>query len=321
MTTAGHQARRSDPAHVLPLDLPPEFRQYDTQVSGIGAGQPGKVGLIELEAARRGGVTRIVHRFQQVPLHLFQPIYLDPARPDMPFMILLQQGGGLLQGDRYRIDITAREEAAIHVTSQSATKLYKCEENFTTQLVTIQAGPGSLVEYLPDITIPYRHARFFQRLDLQIDPEGTVIVGEVLAPGRVAHGGERHAYDIFFAQTRAWSPDGELLADDLVRLQPGEQALKGLALLGPYDAFGMLSVFSRRRPAVEVIAAMREALAGDAKVAQQTLVGVSELPNECGVAVRILGRTSTVVARARTVAWSAARMVLVGAPAPDLRKA
>jgi urease accessory protein len=44
------------------------------------------------------------------------------------------------------------------------------------------------------------------------------------------------------------------------------------------------------------------------------------LPNGCGVSARILGPTSKTVRAALTHAWNTARLVLLGAPAPDLRK-
>lgn len=314
------RAQRDDPAHVLPADLPREFRQYDGRVTMLGAGEPGKVGLIELEVARHDDVSRVVHRYQRAPLQFFQPIYLDPARRDMPFIVLLQQGGGMLQGDRYRLDITCHENAAIHVTTQSATKLYKCEENYITQIVNVTAAAGSVVEYLPDITIPYQHSRFFQRMNLHLDPEATVIVGEVLTAGRVAYG-ERHRYDIFANQTNAYALDGRLLAADTIKLQPADGSTANPALLGAHDAFGFVTIFSRRCPPAQLTALLREALAADAKAASRTIVGVSELPNGCGVAVRILGPTGAAVEHARTVAWNAARIALLGAPAPDLRKA
>jgi urease accessory protein len=318
--TSAQQVLRDDPAHVLPEDLPREFRQFDTPVTMIGAGAPGKVGLVELEVARRGEMSRIVHRYQRAPLQFFQPMYLDPVRPDIPFIVLLQQGGGMLQGDRYRLDITCQEGAAVHVTSQSATKLYKCDDNFITQIVTIKADADSVVEYLPDVTIPYRNSRYFQRLDLHMDPDATVIVGEVLTAGRIAYG-ERHAYDIYASQTNAYARDGRLLAVDTVKLQPPRGPMEAPALFGPYDAFGMLSVFSRKLPPAQLTGLIREALAADARVASKTIAGVSELPNACGVSVRIVGMSGAVVEHARTVAWSTARIALLNAPAPDLRKA
>ena len=311
---------RDNPSHALPHDLPIDFRQFDTPVKVIREGGPGKIGLIELEVERFDDVSRIVRRYHRAPLQFFQPMYIDTALPGMPFIMVLQQGGGMLQGDRYRLDISCGEGAAIHVTSQSATKLYKCDDNFITQIVTITAGKDSVVEYLPDMTIPYRNSRFFQRLDLHIDPEATVIVGEVLTAGRIAMG-ERHDYDIYFAQTNAYAPDGRLLAVDTVKLQPPAGSVESPALFGPYDAFGVLSVFSRKLPLPQLTRVVREALAADTVVARKAIAGVSELPNASGISVRILGTSGAVAEHARRVAWSAARQALLNVPAPDLRKA
>ena len=50
------------------------------------------------------------------------------------------------------------------------------------------------------------------------------------------------------------------------------------------------------------------------------LAGVSELPNGCGVSVRLLGRTSKTVRAALTTSWQAVRLALLDAPTPNLRK-
>lgn len=308
---------RDDPARLLPVDLPREFRAFAGEaVSTLGAGAPGKVGLIELEFAVAHGKTRMVNHYYRSPLQFFQPMYYDPARPDMPTIIFMQNGGGMLQGDRYRIDITCREGAAAHVTTQSAGKLYKCEQNYISQIVDITAEAGSLIEFLPDYTIPYRHSRFFQRTSLHLHPTATAILGDVLTPGRTAHG-EYHEYDIYLAQMDAFDLDGNLQVADTIKLQPTRFSPRNPALLGRYDAFGVLYVFTRRQPIGNLVSVLRSALAG----VPRTVSGVSELPNGAGVSVRIVGDTGTVVERARLVAWNAARQALFGVPAPDMRKA
>lgn len=50
------------------------------------------------------------------------------------------------------------------------------------------------------------------------------------------------------------------------------------------------------------------------------LAGVSELPSECGVAVRMLGSSAPEVRAIFHLAWNEARLLLIGVPAPDLRK-
>ena len=50
------------------------------------------------------------------------------------------------------------------------------------------------------------------------------------------------------------------------------------------------------------------------------LVGATELPNECGATMRVLGNNSEQVRRRARQAWDGVRRVLVGCGAPDLRK-
>jgi urease accessory protein len=307
---------RDDPARLVPVPLPRELAAFEPALPTAGSARHGKVGLMELAFERQGKRTRMVHHYYRSPLQMFQPMYYDPHRPDLPIIVVLQNGGGMLQGDRYRIDIECGRDAAAHITTQSAGKLYKCDENFIVQVIELVAHENSLIEFLPDMTIPYRDSRFFQYVKVRVDPSATVILGDVLAPGRTAYG-EHHDYQIFHSLLEAFDPDGNLLVSDRIALQPGRFATTSPAILGEFDALGVLYVFSRQHPLSQLATAVRDALEDD----PHTLSGVSELPNGAGISVRILGSSAHFVERARTTAWNAARLELLGVPAPNLRKA
>lgn len=317
MTDTNNSLTRDDPRYFLPVPVPREFAQYDTVVYGAGAGGHGKRGLMDLEFERRGERTVRSRYSYHPPLQMFQPIYLDPHRPDMPFAMLLQNGGGMLQGDRYRIDIHCKPGAAAHITTQSHGKLYKCEENFVTQFVGITAEAGSFLEFLPDTMIPYRDARFFQHMAIRVEPSATVIVGDILAPGRTAHNDEQHQYALFLSQLEVTDLHGKLLVADTIKLEPSRCSPKSPAVLGEMDAVGVLYIFTRKIPGAALVHALRNALDEH----ESTISGVSTLPNDAGASVRILGVSAYAVERARTIAWDAARRMLFGVPAPNLRKA
>jgi urease accessory protein len=142
-----------------------------------------------------------------------------------------------------------------------------------------------------------------------------VIVGEMLLPGRVARG-ELHAYELYRAETEARRPDGTLLFVDLLRLSPTEgEGVQSPGLLGGSDVVATLYAVSERQPADELVELVRASLADS-----DVLAGVSELPNGCGVSVRLLGRTSKTVRAALTTSWQAVRLALLDAPTPNLRK-
>jgi urease accessory protein len=65
--------------------------------------------------------------------------------------------------------------------------------------------------------MPFRGSRFYQRTVLNVDPSATVIIGEILLPGRVARG-ERHAYSFYYTDFEASSPAGALLFADRLKL-------------------------------------------------------------------------------------------------------
>src|SRR5262245_19998276 len=298
------------------VELPDEFAAFDQPVEGVlPVGAPGKVGVLELSLARCGDTTRIVRQYQRAPLHVYRPIYLDENLPGMAFLFVQQFGDGYVDGDRCRIDLDCGPGSAVHVTTQAATNLYRSRRNFAAQLVNLAVGPGAVLEYLPDAVVPFRGARFLQRTRLTVDVNSTAIVGDVLLPGRVARG-EVHAYDLYRADTEACRPDGTLLFADVLRLRPAEgTGPRSIGLLGGSDVVATLSVVKQRAPAADLVDVLRHAPAG-----RDVLAGVSELPNGCGVSARFLGPTSRTVRRALTDAWNAARLVLLGAPAPDRRK-
>jgi urease accessory protein len=296
--------------------LPAEFIALDRPIdSGLPVGSPGKVGVLELALARRHGTTSVERQYQRAPLHTYRPIHLDANVPEMAFVFVQQFGDGFVDGDRCRIEIDCREDAAVHVTTQTATNLYRSEQNFASQLVELRADRGAILEYLPDAVVPFRGSRFFQRTHVTVDPDSIVILAEVLLPGRVARG-EIHAYDVYWSETEARRPDGTLLFADTLRLSPKEGGGPGsLALLGGSDVVATLHVVTERTSAAELVEQLRQTLAG-----ADVLAGVSELPNACGASVRLLGSTSRLVRAALWNAWNAARLAVLGAPAPDLRK-
>ncbi|MFY4722715.1 urease accessory protein UreD [Streptomyces sp. LaBMicrA B280] len=312
MTTA---PARLDPAHYEPPRTPARLLDLTGTADTLAAGRPGKVGLLELRYARVGDRTELVDRYQKSPLQIMRPLYVDPLRPDMPVTYLMSTGGGIVQADRNRVDIDCGPGTAVHLTTQAATKLHRMEFDHATQVFNLTAGEGSYVEYLPDPLIPYRDARFYQRTHVSVHPTATVLLGEVIAAGRLARG-ERHAYRMLFSDLEITRDDGELMAVDTVRLDPGEPgSVTGPAVFAGYDLMATLYVVSPLAPATEIADALHEALS-----ATGLDFGVSALPDDCGAWARILGSDPPALTRATHTAWDAVRRLLIGAPAPDLRK-
>jgi urease accessory protein len=299
------------------VELPDILSAFDEPLRGaLGVGAAGKVGVLELRLVAADSVTRIDRHYQRAPLHVFRAIHLDPCRPDMAFVFVQQSGDGFVQGDRCRVDITCAPDATAHVTTQAATKVFATRQNIATQVVNLDVAAGAVLEYLPDPMVPCRGSRFFQRINVTADERATVIFGETLLPGRVAHA-ERHDYELYWSDLEVRRPAGSLLFADRLRIAPrhGENPTS-IGLCGRHEVVASLYVVTARVAAAELVTTMRAALARSTGI----IGGVSELPNECGVVCRVLGPSSSIVQHALTRAWSDVRRVLLGAPAPNLRK-
>jgi urease accessory protein len=309
--------RCRDLAWCSPANLPNEILAFDTCLEGgLPVGTPGKLGALDLTLSTDGHRTRLERHYQRAPLYIYRPLYLDPAQPDMAFIFLQQSGDGLVQGDRNRIDISCRPGSATHITTQAATKIFAARQNFTSQIINLRADESTILEYLPDPAVPFRASRFFQRTRLTAHPESTVIMGDTVLPGRVARG-EKHLYDFYWAETEVQTDTGDPLFSDVLRLNPATDAHPGsIVLLGEYDVIAALFIITRRSKPAHLVELLRAALADCPDV----LAGVSELPNACGVGLRLLGPSSLTVQAALRAAWTAARLELLGAPPPNLRK-
>ncbi|OLT30814.1 urease accessory protein UreD [Actinomadura sp. CNU-125] len=268
----------------------------------LPVGAPGKVGVLELGFAHVGGRTELTRHVQKAPLHTTRPLYPDPDRPHMPHVLFMSSGGGILQGDRYRIELDCGPDTAVHFTTQTATRLYRMEHDYATQTVELRAARNSYVEYLPETTIPFGGSRFYQHMDVIADPEATVVIGEKLMIGRLARG-ERHAYTVYCTDLEVRDPDGRTLFADPLRLVPSEHSPAGPATMDDFGVTASLYVLTPR--ARETADAMHDTIA-----ATGLHGGASLLPDDCGAWARILGDRSPEVEAAYLRTCEAVRETL-----------
>ena len=294
--------------------LPAAFSAWAADPAQMPAGAPGKIGILRLEFAPQRGVTGLAHNYATGPQRVQRALHLDPEAPDMAFAVVQSVSGGVLQGDRLCVAVRVAAGARAHVTTQSAVKIYRMDRNYATQRVDLVVEPGGYLEYLPDFVIPYRSARFYQETELRVAENATLVLAELIAPGRVASG-EEFRYDILCTRTQARATDGTLRFTDLVRLEPATTAPFRAGLFASYSHYGSLLVLTRQVRAEQLVTALNQATHGIAPLA-----GASCLPRLDGAVLRVVGTTGRTVQAAVLSAWSAVRLLLVGAPAPQVQR-
>jgi len=280
----------------------------------LPAGAAGKVGELRLVLGQRAGRTRLLATRCRVPFHVGRALYPQPDWPDLAHLLVTMPTGGFVQGDIAEMAVLAEDGARAHLTSQSATRAYRCESAPIRQRITLEARGDSLLEWWPDPLIPYAGTRLHQQLDLTADGASKVLVADCWLAGRVARG-EVHQYDRLALTTTARRPDGTLLFRDALRIEPGVQPPAVLGLLGDARAVGsyfLLGPDLARRleaPLAELLAAQ---LPGRA--------ACSRLPGDAGLFARVLARTSDELRTVQRGLLELARQRLFGRSARHLYK-
>jgi len=278
------------------------------------AAEPGRppAGWVRLTVRRVGGRTRLTQLTCRPPLQVMRAHYLDRRLEEMAFVTVLSPSGGVLQGDCLSIEVDAGERTWLHLDTASATRIYRMPRLGARQRVAITVGEGAFVEVVPEPYLPYAGARFEQEGRFEVAESGTLLLAEVVAPGRQARG-EELAYERFSSLAEVWRPGGQLLFRDWCRLDPRDR-LRACGRLGGFGAVGSLYVVSQDC-ASDLLAGALSGLSPDLAWA-----GASELPNRAGAWMRVLARDSATAVAAVESAWRAARTAIVGAPPPPRRR-
>lgn len=309
---------RLQPEYYEPKRVPIEVQRHAGSQPILPVGSPGKVGILQLGFAQNRGRTELVQHYQKSPLQIMHPLYFNPERPDMAYTYLMSTGGGIVQGDRLRTDLAFGPGTSAYVTTQAHTRAYRMEHDYAVSLMNITVEADAYVEYLPEPVVPFAQSRLYQQTEVVLDESATLLLGEIVYAGRLARG-ERHEYDVYASDLEVRRPDGRLVALDRVRLCPGDEGgVEGVGVLADHDILAMLYVFTSRVPVAALADCLHAALADEYD--DDLMFGVSALPGDAGVWVRLVGNDPVAMARANTAATAAAHELLTGAPAPIIRK-
>lgn len=143
-------------------------------------------GDLRLRIGVSGQRSVALDQFHTRALKVIRPHYLDDS--GQVFYIIVNPGGGYVGGDYYRMEIGIDPGASALLSDQAATKVYRTPGCSVVQDVDFRLGAGATLEYLPNPLILYEDAEYEQNITVEIEPESSVFLSEVITPG--------------------WSPDG-----------------------------------------------------------------------------------------------------------------
>jgi urease accessory protein len=249
-------------------------------------------GVAEIVFSARG----LAHLYQRTPCRVLFP---RPEPGDLPVAALLTTSGGLAGGDRLSLAVRLEEGARAVVTTAAAEKVYRSLGPDAVASVTLAAGDGAWLEWLPQETILFDGARFVRRIAAELAPGARLLAAETLVFGRAARG-ERFTRGLLHESWRlcrggrlAWADALRLEGDVACQLAApaafdGARALATAVYLGE-DAAALLEPARALAEAGEGAASLVNGvllarfLAADAQVVRQALARyVAGLRREAG---------------------------------------
>jgi urease accessory protein len=273
----------------FPEDVPSQIASLDGKVSQMGVGKTGKVGFLKLilEHDSQRSKTIVTEQRTQVPLYVQKALHYDETVPSMAHIFILSPSGGVLQGDRYRTDIELKNKAISHITTQGATRIYKMNSNYATQIINLKVGKDCYLEFLPEQLIPYKSSRYYQKTTFTVDDSATLVYSETIVPGRVAMG-ELFDYDICYLRTLCYNDKNEIKFHDNSILEPKNQTMNTLGMFGNKTVLSTMFVVTKK----EHVEKLYEKINQIFKDNDEVVGGASILPDDSGISVRILSNSS-----------------------------
>ena len=273
--------------YYLAPDIPKEILEYDSKLNQLSVGKAGKLGAIDLVLEKNSHVNKTVlkKQFSKVPLYTQRALYLEETIPSMAYLYIISPSGGVLQGDRYRIDIQLQNQAYSHITTQGATRIYKMERNYASQTVNLNIGKNCYFEYIPDQIIPYEKSRFYQNVNIKIHDDATMIYCETIVPGRIARN-EFFEYDICYLKTIGRSATNNTLKFvDNVKLEPKKSDLRQFGLLEKHNMYSTMYILTKHK----YVPVLNEQITNLLSDTTNVIGGSTILANDSGLAIRLLG--------------------------------
>jgi urease accessory protein len=275
---------------------------------------------------------------------VLSPLTLDDGTS---YLLLLNPTGGVLGGDRLRTEIDLGEQAAVCLSTPSATRIYRTggrsggstDGRTGEQIGESTSGPpseihtvlrlatGATLEYLPDHVIPHAGSHLRQTLRIEMQQGSRGIFLDAFAAGRVAQN-EHWRFRQFDSRTEV-TLRGKLIYLSRTNIagaaQPATSHSPLVTRHSPPSSLGCMSTYSYCasllivvdsfpdwRPVLASLRAELEAVPG--------IIGGASLLTEAGCSARYLASSAIALHEATRRLWAAARREVLHLPPFDPRK-
>ncbi len=294
-----------------------ETLQHNEEVKQLGVGKSGKTGKLKivLDVESISGRTIIKEKESVFPLSVQKEMYYDQFQPKMTHVYIVSSSGGILQGDKYMIDIILEKNTLAHITTQGATRVYGMNVSNAIQVVNVSLDDGAYLEFIPDQIIPYKNSRFYQKINFKVHDNATMIYSEIISPGRIGMG-EIFDYEICYLRSIGKNHKDELRFTDYTKIEPKKMKLQDFGVLEQKQIMATMYILAKTND----IEKISQTLENEIKNSSEVEFGWSTMTKENGILLRILGNTTRDVIRLVYDITKIVRKIILNSDFHEIRK-
>lgn len=227
---------------------------------------------------------------------------------------ILGLGGGYVEGEKYKYSVLVKNNARAIITTQAATKVYKClNEKAAIQETQLKIEGNGILEYITDNVILYKDALYKQDNEIYLDKDSTLIYSDGITSGWSVTG-EAFSYSRLQLRTKVYMDNVLVLLDNLL-INPIEDDVTKLGYFEGYENFGTLLVINKKITN-EIIDTLRLSLKN---LNLDINFGISEIEVN-GFVLRVLGHSTQKVDEAIKLCHNYVRKVLFNSKELSIRK-
>ena len=271
-------------------------------------------GRLDLEfAADADARTYLRRQYAGYPFHICRVQFQDRDIPDLATLYIQSCSGGVYEDDRLDFNLAVREHAQVHVSTQSATIVHTMPAGSAEQGVRIECEAGSYLEYLPDPQILFPGSSFRSGIRVRLCGNAVAVISDSFL--RHDPTGKDGMFSAYSTEILIENSAGSALAIDRLKIDGGFQPSRP-GILGSFAAQGTLMIACLH----PLPSATFEELLKVRLAEGEAAIGVTELPKNAGMLVRVLAVDGAALKRAMQMVWSAARLALKGSRPMERRK-
>lgn len=220
------------------------------------------------------GQTQLSEQWVRPPLHLAKAYH----EGGWVTSVLTSPTAGLLSGDRLEVAVDVAADSKVALISPAACRVHTMHSGEAVIDQRYVVGAGAILDIWPAPLVLQRGASLRQSTHLDVLPDATVLLCEIVSPGRAAHG-ETFEFTSWGSTLRI-NCDDRLVAYENFSLCPSKGDAKDWSKMYPSGNYASIYVMSPR-PLGELVQVLHDLDTPDA------FVGVSPLRSN-GLGIKVL---------------------------------